>query len=127
MAISPLTFHFSPGATKLLVQMGEEAYRQGIGWLWVRLTASRTHLKNHAIRYLVETEVDPIASTLVLSEDHTGIPLVSVSWDHPSPIDWQVTNVGTPSNGLEFHRFSATELRSIFGLITSFDRLEVAA
>ena len=123
----PLTIHFAPGATKQLVAMGEEAYRRGIGWLWVRLTASRTHLKDHAIRYLVETEVDPIASLLVLAEDPRVIPLVSVSWDHPSPIGWKVTNVGSPLDGSEFYRFDADQLRSIFGLVTSFDRLEVAA
>ena len=127
MNFRPLTIHFAPEATKQLVRIGDEAYRQGISWLWVRLTASRTHLKDHAIRYLVETEVDPIASTLVLAEDCQGIPLVSVSWDHPSPIGWKVTNVGSPLDGSEFYRFDADQLRKIFGLVTSFDRLEVAA
>lgn len=125
--MNELTFHFSRAGAALLSDMRTVAYALGVAWLWTRLAASRTHLNDGRLRYLVETPTDPLAGAVVLAEDEAGDPLVTVSWDHPDPGKWRVTNWGTPLDGKRFNRFTPEELQTLFGIISTFDAMEVAA
>ena len=84
-------------------------------------------MHDREVCYLVETTAAPLGGALVLAEGEDGNPLVTATWDHPNPEEWEVTNFGSPLTGSEFNRFDPEELQSLFSVIAEFDHLEVAA